>query len=146
MILNSTFSIHYEPEMDSSKEQIFKSCPMCEKRWESRDAFLGDPDLIFNGYQANFGMIEDGLFYFTHETTDCGSTMVIKAHSFLSLYSGSRYTEAKHLSSECSRYCLDRNQLARCQAQCEYAFVREVSQIIKNMTESSARTPVPSKA
>lgn len=118
--------------MNSNREQPFKTCPMCEKKWMSRDIFLNDTDLIFNGYQANFGIIEEGLFYFTHETAECGSTMVIKAQAFLSLYSGRRYTGIKSLSKECPRYCLDRNQLQRCEAHCEYAFVREVSQIIRD--------------
>lgn len=124
--------------MNNREEQIFKACPMCAKRWESRDIFLDDRELFFNGYQANFGNIEEGLFYFTHETAECGSTMVIKALAFLPLYSGKRYTGVRQLSKECPRYCLDRNQLQRCQVHCEYAFVREVSQIIKDRLQNTA--------
>ena len=108
----------------------FKICPMCEKNWASRDVFLNDPTLAFNGYQANFGAVEQGLFYFTHNTDTCGSTMAIKAESFLSLYTGERFTENKQLSEDCPCYCLDRHQLKRCTAYCQYAFVREVTQII----------------
>lgn len=118
--------------MNSGPDQIFKTCPMCAKKWPSRDTFLDDPELTFNGYQANFGVLAEGLFYFTHDTSDCGSTMVIKAHAFLALYNGKKYTEIKLLSEECPRFCIDRNQLKRCEVHCEYAFVREVSQIIKD--------------
>ncbi len=120
------------------QEIHFKTCPMCEKHWESRDAFIGDPTLVFNGYQANFGLVEQGLFYFTHEIDDCGSTMALKAEAFLSLYRGKRYAESKHLSQECQRYCLERSELRRCQAHCQYAFVREVIQIILNRSGVAA--------
>jgi hypothetical protein len=115
-----------------AKKLIFKSCPMCKKTWVSRNTFMDDPELNFNGYQANFGTIEQGLFYFTHENEICGSTMALKAELFLSLFEGKKYQENRQLSEECSRKCLDRNELNRCTAHCQFAFVREVSQIIKD--------------
>ena len=121
-----------------AKKLIFKSCPMCRKDWGSRSSFMADPELNFNGYQANFGTIEHGLFYFTHENAICGSTMAIKAEQFLSLFQGKKYQENKQLSEECSRKCLDRNELGRCTARCEFAFVREVSQIIKDRLHKTA--------
>lgn len=114
------------------RKEIFKACPMCGKKWRSRDAFLDDPHLMFNGYQANFGKIGEGLFYFTHATAGCGSTMAIQAEAFSSLYSGSRYSEIKMFTKECHGYCLNRHELQRCQAHCAYAYVREVAHIIKN--------------
>jgi hypothetical protein len=116
----------------------FKTCPMCATHWTSRDAFLDDPTIHFNGYQANFGIMDQGLFYFTHQTNECGSTMVIRVEAFLSLYNGPRYSEDKQLSKECPRFCLDRNQLKRCQAHCRYAFVREVAQIITDRSSKAA--------
>lgn len=116
--------------MHDHQNAPFKSCPMCAKTWASRDAFLDDETLVFNGYQANFGVLEQGLFYFTHQTDGCGTTMVIQTQAFLSLYTGKRYTENKQLSKECPRYCLDRSQLKRCMAHCQYAFVREVTQLL----------------
>ncbi|MBU1564101.1 MAG: hypothetical protein KJ630_00565 [Proteobacteria bacterium] len=111
---------------------------MCEKHWASRDVFLDDPTLIFNGYQANFGVVEEGLFFFTHEADGCGSTMAFVAAAFLSLYTGKRYTESKQSSLECMGYCLDRSALKRCQAHCQYAFVREVTQIIMDRSHKAA--------
>jgi hypothetical protein len=110
---------------------------MCAKHWDSQDTFLDDPTLVFNGYQANFGVVEQGLFYFTHETDDCGSTMALKAQAFLSLYTGKRYTENKQLSNECLHYCFDKSELRRCLAHCQYAFVREVTQIIMDRSEKA---------
>jgi hypothetical protein len=124
--------------MNDLQELPFKICPMCEKHWTSRDAFLDDLTLFFNGYQANFGAMEQGLFYFTHKTTGCGSTMVIKAEAFLSLYSGKRYKKDQQLSKQCPRYCLERSQLKRCQVHCQHAFVREVTQIIMDRSHKTA--------
>jgi hypothetical protein len=122
----------YQLKEMNEKQQIFQTCPMCAKKWPCRDTFLDDPELNFNGYQPNFGIIEQGLFYFTHENAVCGSTMVLKADAFFSLFNGKRYIENKQLTDECSRKCLDPEKLDRCQAHCEFAFVREVTQIIKD--------------
>ena len=124
--------------MYTERKDIFKACPMCDKKWWSRDAFLDDPDLVFNGYQANFGRIEEGLFYFTHATGRCGSTMALESGHFLSLYSGNRYNEIKMYSKECSGYCLNRHELRRCEAHCAYASMREVSQMIWDLMKRKA--------
>jgi len=123
--------------MSTRKEQIFKTCPMCAKSWSSRNAFLDDPELSFNGYQANFGIKEQGLFYFTHHKPGCGSTMALKVGMFFSLYDGKKFDENKYLSKECTSLCLDREKLDRCPVHCEFAFVREVSQIIKDRSNGA---------
>ena len=118
--------------MSTKKEQTFKTCPMCGKGWACRNTFLDDPELLFNGYQADFGSIEEGIFYFTHEIPLCGSTMALQVEKFISLFNGKRYEENKKLTNECSLKCLDRDELDRCPAHCQFASVREVSQIIKD--------------
>lgn len=128
--------------MSGDQEQFCKTCPMCEKIWRSRNEFLADPELEFIGYQANLGLPEEGLFYFTHETAACGSTMAIKVASFLSLYAGRRYSDIKMYSKGCRGYCLQRDQLHRCEEHCRYAYVREVAQIIKSWRKESAGCPV----
>lgn len=120
------------------EEQIFKSCPMCGRKWQNRQAFLDDPELEFIGYQANLGLPEEGLFYFTHIVAGCGSTMAIKVEFFLSLYTGKRYTDLKMLTKECPGHCLNRDLLQRCETRCRYAYVREVSDIIKNYIKNSS--------
>jgi len=121
----------------AAKKLIFKSCPMCKKDWSSRNIFMDDPEVNFNGYQANFGTVEHGLFYFTHENEICGSTMALKAELFLSLFNGEKYLENKQLSEECPEKCLDWKELSRCPIHCEFAFVREVSQIIKDRSHKT---------
>jgi hypothetical protein len=60
--------------------------------------------------------------------------MGMKVQAFASLFSGKKYSTSKQLSPECPRYCLDQENLGRCNAQCENAFAREISQIIKDRT------------
>lgn len=108
----------------------FKVCPMCAFHWNSRLDFLADKTLYYNGYQADFDNEERGLFYFTHETTGCGSTMTIEAVHFLSLFRGQRYAHSQKLSPECPRYCLESTNLQRCPSQCRHAFVREISELL----------------
>jgi len=113
-------------------EPIFESCPCCGKSWPTRDGFLSDETIVMNGYQADFEILGEGLFYFTHSLASCCSTMTLPAKMFLDLYSGPRYAERKSLSEDCPRYCYDKEQLSRCDVQCECAFVREVVHIIKS--------------
>lgn len=119
-----------ESDKTTKQVQVFKVCPMCRTTWEDRAAFLADLTLHYNGYQADLDEEEKGLFYFTHRTPACGSTMTIEAKHFLSLYSGVRYEHTSRLSEKCPRYCLESSELRRCPNDCRHAFVREVSQIL----------------
>ncbi len=114
----------------------FKACPMCDTNWESMEEFFADQTLSFNGYQANFGMLDEGIFFFTHDTQTCGSTMGIKVRSFVSLFSGKKYSGSKALSKDCPRYCLDQSNLGPCEAHCENTFAREIAHIIQNRIAS----------
>jgi hypothetical protein len=104
---------------------------MCCKVWGTRDEFLNDSSLQLDGYGADFEKLENGLFYFTHGVPGCSTTMAIKAGEFLNLYTGERYPDSKMGGDECPQLCLDKEELDRCPTFCEYAFVREIIQIIR---------------
>lgn len=110
---------------------IFKKCPLCGQTWRSRKEFLEERALELNGYLADFESIENGMFFFTHHIDGCFSTMTILAKDFIDMYTGIKYTERKKDREECPGYCLQKNQLNRCEAACEYAFVREIIQKIR---------------
>jgi len=111
--------------------QPFKQCPNCFETWPSQEEFITDQTLELNGYTADFEKLEDGLFFFTHHNNNCFSTMAIEVKDFMNLFSGTRYPERKTGSEECPRYCLDKEQLDRCVAICECAFVREIIQVLR---------------
>lgn len=127
-----------EPDNATNQAKVFKVCPMCAFTWEDRAAFLADRTLYYNGYQADFEEEEKGLFYFTHRTAACGSTMTIEAKHFLSLYSGAHYEHTRRLSEKCPRYCLESSELRRCPTDCRHAFVREISQILLDRHSATA--------
>lgn len=109
----------------------FKICPCCDKVWECQSDFVADPTLALNGYSADFNNLLDGLFYFTHQTEGCCSTMAIKAGDFRNLYSGTTYQKRMTHSGDCPGYCLDKNRLDHCDVPCECAFVREIISVIR---------------
>ena len=120
--------------------KTFKKCPMCRKIWKSRDAFLDDESLLLEGYTADFEIKEKGLFYFTHRTRGCYSTLALEAGDFLDLYTGEKFSGSKMGGDECPRFCLDRHKLDRCPALCEFAFVREIIQIIKGREDRGIKS------
>ncbi len=114
------------------EKKVFKHCPMCQNEWKTRDAFLDDNTLKLNGYGVDFERLELGLFYFTHHVDGCHSTLAIQAGDFLNLYSGTQHSERRTGKEGCPGYCLQQDQLDRCEALCECAFNREVMQLIKS--------------
>lgn len=114
--------------MSDSKrsDDFFKTCS-CSAHWETRDVFLDDPDTRLIGYQADFTELALGLLLFNHS---CGTTLAVEAMAFRDLYDGPVYQKSARGSDECPGYCLHRDTLARCPAECECAFVREILQII----------------
>jgi hypothetical protein len=117
------------------KQAAFKTCPSCSRNWETRDKFLSDTSLRIVGYQADFDSIADGLFYFTHHIDGCNTTLAVLAGDFFDMYTGEIYSERMTGSEECPGYCLRKDQLDRCEAFCEYAFVREIIEIIRQGQE-----------
>jgi len=114
-----------------TEEKPFKQCPCCFETWPTRESFLSDNNLDLNGYKADFEKLEYGLFFFTHLQTNCNSTMALEVSDFIDLYQGPRYPKRRTAEAECPGYCLDRDQLDRCNAFCECAFVREIIQLLK---------------
>lgn len=113
-----------------TKETPFKTCSMCGQVWKDRETFLEDESLELNGYSADFEDMARGLFYFTHKREGCKSTISISSGVFFDLYKGEKYREVLTGGNDCPRFCLKKDVLDRCDAFCEYAFVREVIQVI----------------
>ncbi len=115
-----------------SKAVPFKKCQPCGFEWDSRDDFLGDPNMELIGYQANFDELETGLFLLNHS---CHATLAIQASEFRDLYDGPVFAARATGSDECPGYCLRKNELRPCPTECECAYVREIIQVIKGWTK-----------
>jgi len=108
---------------------MFKTCPMCEFVWTTREVFLADRDVALIGYQVNFGDLLAGFFLFTHS---CETSLAIHGAEFSELYDGPMFQQRLTGSDSCPGYCLRKDELLACPARCECAYVREILQIIKD--------------
>ena len=118
-----------------SRADLFKQCTKCHHCWESREVFLGDPNLKIIGYQANFVNLEMGAFLFNHS---CGTTMSILAEDFVDLYHGPFYEGRETGGDKCPGYCLKTEELHPCSAHCECSYVREIVSIIQSWPKNSS--------
>lgn len=107
---------------------LFKECRVCNRQWKTRDDFLADEEVVLVGYQANWIVLEKGLFLFNHS---CHGTLSLEVCEFSDLYDGPIFQERKTGSEDCAGYCLHRSELKPCPASCECAYVREILQLLK---------------
>lgn len=119
------------------KARPFKTCTICKVVWQTRDAFLDDPDIFIVGYQVHFNALTEGLFLFNHA---CKGTLSVKADEFTDLYNGPVFKERLTDTAECPGHCLHEHALNPCPAECECSFVREIIQIIKNWPKNKGST------
>ena len=61
----------------------FKRCSLCGKEWGTREEFVNDSSLHFDGHQRNrrkvlLGRWVDGLLIYTHRVDECGTTLAIE--------------------------------------------------------------------
>jgi hypothetical protein len=117
----------------------FKRCSVCRHVWETRELFLNDAGLELIGYQVSFAKLTSGLFLFNHVCK--GATLAIPAREFRDLYSGPVFKERATQGPGCPGYCLHRDDLRPCPAQCECAYVREIIQVLRNWPKRS-ETPL----
>lgn len=106
----------------------FKKCPLCSFKWDTMEAFLGDPDIQIIGYQVHFEELSLGIFLFNHS---CKGTLAIPVKMLQPLYTGPIFAERLTGQDVCPSYCLHERELEPCRTQCECAYVREIIDIIK---------------
>ncbi len=120
-------------------KSVFQVCNYCGCRWSSRGEFLADETLLFNGYQADFESPDKGLFLFTHRGPGCGTTLALEIRHFIDLYHGPVYSERKLNSSDCPGHCANIFNLERCENKCEFAYIRELIQIVRKANGIKSR-------
>ena len=108
--------------------QVFKECLPCSNKWFTRDDFLEDSSIKIIGYQVNFDDLLTGLFLFNHS---CGATLSLPVRYFNGLYEGPVFQNRATGSDDCPGYCLYQDQLDKCPARCECAYIRNIIDIIK---------------
>jgi hypothetical protein len=111
----------------------FKTCPMCQDQWDTREDFLECLNIDMLGYQARFDNPEEGIFLFNHKKIGCGSTLSIQVGKLTDLYKGPRYPDPKTGTVDCSGKCVHMDDLERCEVKCAFAYIREIIQVIRGM-------------
>jgi hypothetical protein len=105
----------------------FARCTLCRRAWKTRAEFLADPHLRIIGYQVAFHNLANGLFLFNHS---CGTTLARPVGAFQDLYDGPVFASRATGSDECPGFCLRKDELRGCPAQCECAYVRAIIQLL----------------
>jgi hypothetical protein len=113
---------------DNSSPEPFKRCTCCSVVWQTREDFLSDPEVELVGYQAHFEKLTAGLFLFNHS---CHTTLALDVEDFRGLYTGKVFRDRATGGPDCKGYCIHRDELRACPAQCECAFVREIIQAVR---------------
>jgi hypothetical protein len=108
----------------------FKTCSNCGHLWNTRADFLGDPEVVAIGYQANFEWLKSGFFLFNHSRKDCRTTVSIEAQVFFDLFEGPLFEKRSVAPAACPGYCLHKDELRACPTHCECSFVRDILQMI----------------
>jgi hypothetical protein len=115
--------------------KVFTKCSACGHQWLDCKDFLEDPGIEITGYQVNFDDLAAGTFLFSHA---CGATLSLSVRYFNGLYEGPIFQERATGSDDCPGYCLYQDQLDKCFARCECAYVRNIIDIIKNWPKKVA--------
>ncbi|MFA7256730.1 MAG: hypothetical protein WC047_04070 [Kiritimatiellales bacterium] len=117
---------------------FFKTCPHCRVVWQTLEHFLSDPQLKLAGYQVHFEDLKGGLFYFTHLSKNCGTTLSIPVEKFTGL--SNRRILAAHgkQPDDCPNLCVRKESLDPCPAECECLWVREIMKIICDWKKRAA--------
>ena len=114
--------------------KFFKVCGSCGKAWHTQDDFLGDPDVVLIGYQANSEKPEDGFYLFNHELSNgkCFTTLADKVGRYLNLCPPGAMDLSPRDAEPCScgGFCLDPETLRGCNVLCSNAFAREILRAI----------------
>lgn len=113
-------------------DKPFKICTICTHHWENLIDLIRDNNLYINGYQASFDDSMQGLFLFTHDVEECGTTFAITAGSLLDLYDGPAYTVHMALTERCDGHCLRQDDFDPCYNECDMRWARDILQILKN--------------
>lgn len=92
---------------------------------------MGDPMVKIIGYQVNFDDLQEGFFLFNHHIETCHTTLSVPAKVFFDLYKGVIFQGRLADTTECSGFCLHRDNLKVCPAKCECSFVREILQTVE---------------
>jgi len=114
------------------KMKIFKKCSCCGTAWETLNDLIRDEQVQIIGYQAAFSDSYEGLFFFSHRTAECGTTIALPVSCFARLYKGPEFTVNLGNSDKCSGLCKSVHDLGECTNECEMRRARDIIAVLES--------------
>jgi len=112
--------------------KAFKKCSCCGTVWENLTDLIRDEQVKIIGYQAAFSDSYEGLFFFSHRSRQCGTTIAIPVSCFTNLYKGPVYTEHLVCTELCNGLCDSFYDFGVCAQECDMRWVREIIEVLQN--------------
>ena len=110
----------------------FKICTCCNHIWESLIDLIKDEQVHVIGYQPSFNDSYEGLFFFSHNNKECGTTIAIPVSCFANLYEGPDYTEQLACTELCNGLCQSFYDFGGCSKECKMRWVRDIIEVLIN--------------
>jgi hypothetical protein len=98
----------------------FKQCPKCDE-WFSINDILRNPVIKPIGLKMSNRDPELGLFYFSHNITNCRTTFVIPIEQMKSFVTKTISLNLTAPTTECEHDCIDLLEVELCQQNCRNA-------------------------
>jgi hypothetical protein len=110
-------------------ESSFKHCQACGVFWSNAQAFLGDPEVGFVGYQPRPDGEAPGLLVFNHARYRTRLTVAVT--SLAELARLPVYSDSCPLLGRAGEFCLATRFGGLCPPRCVCLFVAHVSKLIR---------------
>ena len=117
----------------------YKVCGNCQAGWNTREAFINDPEVELVGLQADVENPECGFYLFNHNRKACGSTLAERVGVFADLHDGTPHAQSRYGLDDCEGRCARVEDLEICHAHCRNAFAREVAQALLEIHAAALR-------
>ncbi len=112
--------------------KVFKKCSCCGDEWPTLSDLIRDEQVKIIGYQAAFSDSYEGLFFFSHQTEDCGTTIAIPVSCFEKLHDGPEYTQTLACTELCSGLCQSFYDFGTCPRECGMRWARDIISVLEN--------------
>ncbi|MFH1863211.1 MAG: response regulator [bacterium] len=123
----------------TQEDVTFVKCPKCQKSWRKLEDLIRDANVELAEYLVNYESIHGGQYLFKHKDPACNMTFSVPLTKFLELYKG-EVSKTKNLGTpQCPGFCFQKESLEPCLLDCEYAFTRDIVQIICKGTKTPAQ-------
>ena len=118
-------------------DEIVKKCNCCQTCWTAKQ-LVDDPAV----WPVGTAFLEDsGLgthyYYFRHETTGCGTSIMVDVESFKQFITEPIPEKVLRLGSACEGRCVNIQDLTECQQECHFSPFRRF--LLKMLAEKKIR-------